>query len=618
MKKFLFAGQTCFIIIASFIIFFLLGVLIVKWWKEKITISEAISTGFIVSISIYELFAFPFIVKQGSLSVLTYLYFSVLIFLCIYSIWTIFRKKVQIEKKTINMIQIIGVIMVILIAFFAAYLYSNEADDSYYISVSTYAYEQDVVCLEQTEITTGMDYLSSTPKPQISAWEILLASWGKLFHIKPIILAHTVFPIIAIFLVFFVYRQIAEMLFENNVKDREWFILFFFFLVLFSGFSTANMGSFLLTRSWQGKSILVSVILPSLFVACYRMLSAKERKGSYWIYNGLILLAGTCCNPVGVYLGPLLYLMIALAYLSISNWDEIKQMLPGAIVSVIPVGLLALYSLNSIVTGDTGSYLKAEGNTWTDVLKEFWNLESWNSWIILVLFVMSLILFFKKNKGVLNVVFIGSAVLTIVFLLNPALYGIISQKITGVDVYWRLYWLLPIYVTLPYMCVYFKNKIIDLKFQMIAGMLICLMISVIGNNVFQLPEYFSAHRNLERIPSEIKKIADYLIVEDKGSAVMVPMNQCGYLRQYTSYLKTPYSRDLYNGSRELKSTSYNLEEFCKSVYYGNIQNPDVIVKTLKELEVDYIVMSKNDKLRETSQLSEIKQIEEYYIYKVIK
>lgn len=616
MEKLLFSGKIGVLLCLSFLVFFLVGVAIVRLWKKNISISESIVVGFIICLSLYQVLAFPFIVKNGLLSVLTYTYISILILICLYSCFLIYKKQVYIKTIQVTLSHFLAVTLLIGIALTASYLHSVEADDSYYISVSTYAYEQNRVCLDQTEITTGMDYISATPRPQVSAWEVFLASWSKIFAIKPIIFAHSIFPIIAIILTFLAYRQIAKLIFLEE-EERNWFMIFFLCVILFSGYSSANMGSFLLMRSWQGKSVLVAVVLPSLLVACYRMLSSKNKKWYHWAYNGVLLIAGVCCNPVGMYLTSLLYLMVAVSYLFIASWKEIREMILGAICSVIPVGMLAFYSLINLVNGTAGSYLHAEGKKWREVFLDYWQLQDGVAVIFFILFTISLFVFsFEKDK-ILKAVFWRSTILVVVILLNPALYNFISKKITGVDVYWRLYWLLPFYATVPCMLVKIKRKVGE-KQSWITGIGICLILSVLGSNVFAYEGYFSEHKNLERIPTEVKKLSNYIIEQDENCVVLFPKQYSEYLRQYTSKIKTPYSRGLYNGNRELNTIEYTLDEFYIQLYYGNITNPDVIVKVLDELEVDYLMVNKNLKLRKCNKLIELKELCDCYVYEVVK
>ncbi len=153
----------------------------------------------------------------------------------------------------------------------------TDDDDAWYLGLAVSAYETGEMFAfspytgNPMELADGGDYVLS-PLP------VLWASLGKMFHIHPTILAHTVVPVFMLFLAYYVYWLLGKRLFGQKGEDTgaAAFLLFMNVLNLFGFYSTRTSGTFLLFRSWQGKAVFCAILVPCLFYYFLGLLKSRE------------------------------------------------------------------------------------------------------------------------------------------------------------------------------------------------------------------------------------------------------------------------------------------------------------------------------------------------------
>lgn len=164
-------------------------------------------------------------------------------------------------------------------------------DDAWYLGAAASAYETGEMFAyspytgNPVELSAGGDYVLS-PLPML--WAVL----GKLLFIHPTVLAHSIVPIFVLLCAYVVYYMLGKRLFHTP-KSAWLFVLFLSLLNIFGYYSTRTTGAFLLFRSWQGKAIFCTVLVPLLFY--YFLGLCKEEKEYKKDLMGIYLIMGAGC-----------------------------------------------------------------------------------------------------------------------------------------------------------------------------------------------------------------------------------------------------------------------------------------------------------------------------------
>lgn len=222
----------------------------------------------------------------------------------------------------------------------------TDDDDAWYLGLAVSAYETGEMFAyspytgDPMELSDGGDYVLS-PLP------VLWAALGKLFHIHPTILAHTVVPVFMLLWAYYVYWLLGKRLFGGEKESAGAYAFWFFMNVLnlFGFYSTRTSGTFLLFRSWQGKAVFCAILVPCLFYYFLGVLQSgevqrgKEADGELLgIY--LTMGAGCLASFSAAALMPLLLFAMALTYAVARHSLKVPlKMCGAAIPNVILIGI---------------------------------------------------------------------------------------------------------------------------------------------------------------------------------------------------------------------------------------------------------------------------------------
>lgn len=225
----------------------------------------------------------------------------------------------------------------------------TDDDDAWYLGLAVSAYETGEMFAyspytgEPMELSDGGDYVLS-PLP------VLWAALGKLFHIHPTILAHTVVPVFMLLWAYYVYWLLGQRLFGGEKESAGAYAFWFFMNVLnlFGFYSTRTSGTFLLFRSWQGKAVFCAILVPCLFYYFLGVLQSGEvkevqrGKKAAGELLGIYLTMGAGClaSFSATALMPLLLFAMALTYAIAKRSVKVPlKMCGAAIPNVILAGI---------------------------------------------------------------------------------------------------------------------------------------------------------------------------------------------------------------------------------------------------------------------------------------
>lgn len=277
--------------------------------------------------------------------------------------WQVLEGKGRKISALSGKLRILCIICILFQLVLVTFYRHTDDDDAWYLGLAVSAYETGEMFAyspytgDPMELSDGGDYVLS-PLP------VLWAALGKLFHIHPTILAHTVVPVFMLLWAYYVYWLLGKRLFggEKESAGAYAFWLFMNILNLFGFYSTRTSGTFLLFRSWQGKAVFCAILVPCLFYYFLGLLQGVEKRKNIAgdgepakneaIINekqellGIYLTMGTGClaSFSAVTLMPLLLVAMVLTYAIAKHSIKIPLKMCGAVIpNVILVGIYVFF-----------------------------------------------------------------------------------------------------------------------------------------------------------------------------------------------------------------------------------------------------------------------------------
>lgn len=308
-------------ILALFIVPELLGLLILKFWKDqKNNIILAFVLGYIVEFAIAQIVSIPLIFKEGTLTELVKIYVCIISALSIVSflinIWRIFDILKELISNIKGMPILLSLLLIILIGLqlfvFVKYGYIND-DDAYYVATATTAVQTDT--LFKYSAMTGTDQIDEQylMRYRLGPFPLYYAILSKVLDIHPAIVAHFILPLIFTPLVYMIYWLFAKEFFKEDKKSSVLFMIFICLLHIFSYYSGKNSFILVLLRIWQGKAVLSSIIIP--FIILLFVYGEKYNlKFVNCITLFLTILAGNFTTTMSIGLAPACLMLLAVAY----------------------------------------------------------------------------------------------------------------------------------------------------------------------------------------------------------------------------------------------------------------------------------------------------------------
>lgn len=319
--------------------------------KEIRTMPMIYVFGFVLSLGLFELISVPVtvLVPDGFPKIVG-IYLGVecafaMAGLIVYN----FHKKPQSEKIVLkfdeNMVLwiIVGLSILFQVIMYVC-LQSFDGDDAYYVVQSVLAEQTNMLyrIKPYTGLSTSMDLrhaLASVP--------IWIAFLGRVSGIHPTIIAHSVIGIVLIPLIYIVYYNYARVLFGKDSRRCAAFMLFVSFMYIFGNVSIYTQTTFMLTRTWQGKSMLANLILITIgwiMLVLFRKDEESEISTlGCWIVLFFLSIAAAMCSTASVFL---VALMMAVYGVTLAICKKDVQIALKLMITCVPlVAYGAIYIL---------------------------------------------------------------------------------------------------------------------------------------------------------------------------------------------------------------------------------------------------------------------------------
>ena len=151
---------------------------------------------------------------------------------------------------------------------------SFDGDDAFYIAQSLIARERGFLyrVLPYTGGSTVLNMRSALAV--FPLWISLLAEKSRL---HPTIIAHSLLPLFLLPLTYLLYFQIGKNLLKEKLLPV--FMIFMAIIQMFGNVSIFTSETFLMTRTWQGKSLAANFFIPAV-LWLFLLINAKQEKQS--------------------------------------------------------------------------------------------------------------------------------------------------------------------------------------------------------------------------------------------------------------------------------------------------------------------------------------------------
>ncbi len=214
----------------------------------------------------------------------------------------------------------------------------------------------------------------------------------------------------------------------------------------------------------------------------------------------------------------------------------------------------------------------------------------------------------EENKKVKRFI-IYYSVITLLITLNPIFNKIVRPIFTD-SVYWRVYWIIPLGVTIAYAAVKVADNTKG-KFQkvfLIIGIVITIVFS--GQFIYTKANYAKVG-NLYKLPDEHVEIAQLIgIDEEEHKKAIVPETMIAHIRQIDATIELAYRRN--------PQGAYLENEIVIALYSGSAKQ--VAIQAEKH-GCNYVVLRKEVPLEDSMEeynFYKISETENFEIYKLQK
>lgn len=213
-------------------------------------------------------------------------------------------------------------------------------------------------------------------------------------------------------------------------------------------------------------------------------------------------------------------------------------------------------------------------------------LEYQGSGMYIALFLIAMLYIYLKEKDKkMRCIFLYFPIVVYAIILNPIFNKIVGKIFTG-SVYWRMYWILPIGITLAYTIMKFVMEQKEKAQKIVVAISLVTILIVSGKFVYGYGN-FEKVGNLYKLPDDAVLVAQLIEVDDtEYKKALVPENLTPYIRQVTSKVELAYRR---------KPEGYTNDPLIIALHSGNVK---YIAEYAKNTNSNYVVYNKATVLTE--------------------
>lgn len=200
---------------------------------------------------------------------------------------------------------------------------SFDGDDAYYVVQSLMAQQNGSMYknLPYTGRSASLDV-----RHALAVFPMWVAFVAVQADIHATIVSHVVMPLLLIPLAYLVYYEIAKVLFADKKENIPVFMMIMALFQMFGNVSIYTNETFFMTRTWQGKSVAGSFVIPMLFLLLLWLFEdgrkKKEQNAGFWIMLVCLHLTAGMCSSIAVFL--VVFLLALMAFCLMITKRDIK------------------------------------------------------------------------------------------------------------------------------------------------------------------------------------------------------------------------------------------------------------------------------------------------------
>lgn len=331
-------GQISMLILLLGIIPFCIGLIPVNLIeRQNRSIGVTYISGFIASLALFQIITVPFVILHDRGFRVVVPLFSILTILLgilgIYLTWRTSKKEEFVsedeivpfalifqrrkldpvarvtnrEKREEGILWLLVLIVIGFQLFMACFYTSFDGDDAYYVVQSVLTDETDTMyrIRPYTGLSTGIDLRHS-----LAVFPMWIAYIARMSGVHATIVAHTVLPLVLIPMTYWIYLEIGKKLLKRDRHKLPVFMIFIGFLQIFGNVSIYTSATFLLTRTWQGKSLLANIVIPAIMWLVLWIFDSdgfgKEGRIGLWVMLVLTNFVAAMSSTASVFLAAML------------------------------------------------------------------------------------------------------------------------------------------------------------------------------------------------------------------------------------------------------------------------------------------------------------------------
>ncbi len=234
--------------------------------------------------------------------------------------------------------------------------------------------------------------------------------------------------------------------------------------------------------------------------------------------------------------------------------------------------------------------------------------------ILPIIFLASAIYLTVFEKDLRKKIILGIPPLVIMagFLLPITKIVYVAAFDDGSDTYYRLLWLVPMYVVIGYAAC----KLVfgfDSVAKRVAALVAVLVVTVLSGSLVYLNQYMSVAQNLYHIPQDVIDVCQVIAPKDDEPRIraVFPSELVHFVRQYDTVILMPYGRELiasqwdyYNAVHEVyeKPEVIKAEELLEATRQAKCLY--IVLRTDRKVDVNLVTMG----------LKLVDTVDGYYIY----
>lgn len=207
---------------------------------------------------------------------------------------------------------------------------------------------------------------------------------------------------------------------------------------------------------------------------------------------------------------------------------------------------------------------------------------------MLIFFVSLLYIYIIESRKDTRSLLCYYPLITLLVVFNPLIAYIIIKLIEE-QVYWRMFWILPITCVVAYAATAMVVRVSEKPKKIVAIIALTAIIIMGGKFIFTSDNY-SKPSNWYKLPAQTIEVCNIIENDSKGDIRVVVPEELGVsLRQYDANIQMVYGRDGYVNSYD--STYYDRNALYTLMQQSGL-DMDLISYYMKKFQCNYLVFCK--------------------------